>query len=285
MHSVSHIRWVAPHRFIPHTDEIRRKCKENTMALTLMPIACLRDNYAYLIHDAATGRTAVVDVPEMQPIQRALAKTGWQLSDILITHHHDDHIGGVEALRAATGAAVWGGRADAHRLPALDHAMEDGDQFSFGNETGRVIDVSGHTIGHIAFHFPESALLFTADSLMALGCGRLFEGSPAQMWDSLTKLMALPDDTLICSGHDYIKGNGAFALSVDPENTALQERLSKLDEDRAKGLPLAVAELGVEKATNPFLRASQNYLKASVGHEEFTDLEMFAHLRGLKDRF
>ena len=255
------------------------------MPLTLKPVPCLRDNYAYLIHDSDSGATAVVDVPEAEPIQRALAQAGWTLSDILITHHHDDHIGGVEALRAATGASVWGARADDHRLPALDHALEEGDIVALGSETGQVIDVPGHTIGHIAFYFPASGLAFTADSLMALGCGRLFEGSAAQMWDSLEKLMALPDETLICSGHDYIKGNGAFALSVDADNPELHDRLAKLEEQRAQGQPMAVASLGIEKATNTFLRAPQDYLKKRIGDAKFTDLEMFTLLRDMKDRF
>lgn len=255
------------------------------MPLTLKTVPCLRDNYAYLSHDAASGRTAVVDVPESAPVQRALAQTGWVLSDILITHHHDDHIAGVEALRVATGASVWGAYADRHRLPPLDHALNEGDIVELGSEKGQVIDVPGHTVGHIAFHFPKSGLAFTADSLMALGCGRLFEGSPAQMWDSLTKLMALPDETLICSGHDYIKGNGAFALSVDPDNTALKERLEKLENDRANGHPMAVARLDVEKATNPFLLATQDYLKSRNGREKYTDLEMFTYLRAFKDGF
>ncbi len=255
------------------------------MPLTLKTVPCLRDNYAYLIHDAESGRTAIVDVPEAAPVQRALAQAGWHLTDILITHHHDDHIDGVEELRAATGASVWGAQADRHRLPPLDHALDEGDVVTLGGATGHVIDVPGHTVGHIAFHFPDSGLAFTADSLMALGCGRLFEGTAAQMWDSLTKLMALPDDTLICSGHDYIKGNGAFALSVDPDNTALHDRLTKLDTDRAAGLPMAVATLRVEKATNPFLRASQDYLKRMHSKEAVNDLEMFAYLRGSKDRF
>ncbi|ATX66065.1 hydroxyacylglutathione hydrolase [Roseinatronobacter bogoriensis] len=255
------------------------------MPLTLKTVPCLRDNYAYLIHDASSGRTAVVDVPEAAPIQRALAESGWVLSDILITHHHDDHIGGVADLRAATGATVWGARADQHRLPALDHLLEEGDRVTLGNESGTVIDVPGHTVGHIAFYFPDSGLAFTADSLMALGCGRLFEGSAAQMWDSLTKLMALPEDTLMCSGHDYIKGNGAFALSVDPDNLALQTRLAELEGARAEGKPMATVSLGVEKATNPFLRASLDYLKDRSGQRAATDLEMFAYLRDLKDRF
>lgn len=255
------------------------------MALELTTIPCLADNYAYLLHDPETGRTAVVDVPDAAPIHEVLDAKGYTLSDIFITHHHDDHIGGVARLVEDTGAAVWGAKADAHRLPPLDHALAEGDVVRLGNARGVVMDVSGHTIGHIAFHFPDSKLAFTADSLMALGCGRLFEGTPAQMWDSLCKLMAMPDDTLICSGHDYSKGNAAFALHVDPENTDLTARVAQMDVDRGAGRPMAVVALGVEKATNPFLRAGQPYLKERHGREGVSDGEMFAYLRGQKDTF
>lgn len=255
------------------------------MALELTAIPCLADNYAYLLHDPETGRTGVVDVPDAAPIHDVLDAKGYSLSDIFITHHHDDHIAGVARLVEDTGAAVWGGKADAHRLPPLDHALAEGDTVTLGNARGVVMDVSGHTIGHIAFHFPDSKLAFTADSLMALGCGRLFEGTPAQMWDSLSKLMALPDDTLICSGHDYSKGNAAFALHVDPENTDLTARVAQMDADRVAGRPMAVVALGVEKATNPFLRAGQPYLKQRHGRDGVSDGEMFAWLRGQKDTF
>ncbi len=255
------------------------------MPLKMRAVPCLSDNYAYLIHDPESGRTAVIDVPEVAPVQAALAEAGWSLTDILITHHHDDHIQGVDDLRAATGAKVWGAAADAHRLPALDHALNEGDTVTLGSERGSVIDVSGHTVGHIAFLFPDSRLAFTADSLMALGCGRLFEGTPDQMWASLTKLMALPDDTLICSGHDYSKGNAAFALSVDPDNPDLTARIAQMDADRDAGKPMAVVTLGVEKATNPFLRAGQDYLKERHGMQGAEDRKVFAHLRGLKDTF
>lgn len=255
------------------------------MPFMLHSVPCLQDNYAYLLHDEKTGATAVVDVPEAAPIQAVLAQQGWQLSDILITHHHHDHIGGVEALRAATGARVWGAVADAHRLPRLDHALAEGDSVQIGAEAGRVLEVPGHTVGHIAFHFPDSKLAFTADSLMALGCGRLFEGSAEQMWDSLCKLMALPDDTLICSGHDYSKGNAAFALSVDADNPDLHARIKGFDDARAAGKPMAQASLALEKATNPFLRAGDARMKAALGMVEQSDGATFAHLRRLKDAF
>lgn len=258
---------------------------EKTMPFVLHAVPCLADNYAYLIHDPASGRTAVVDVPDAAPVQQALTAQGWTLHDILITHHHNDHIDGVQDLRAATGAAVWGARKDSHRLPPLDHALAEGDTVTIGKEQGRVLDVSGHTIGHIAFHFPDSRLAFTADSLMALGCGRLFEGTPEQMWSSLTKLMALPDDTVICSGHDYIKGNASFALSVDGDNPDLQARIAQCKMDAEDGKPMAVVPLALERQTNPFLRAADPRMKAKVGLPGASDAEVFAHLRALKDKF
>ncbi len=255
------------------------------MPLTLKAVPCLRDNYAYLLHDPESGRTAVVDVPDVAPIHEALDANGWQLSDILITHHHDDHIGGVMRLREDTGATIWGARADAHRLPPLDHALVEGDLVTLGTQTGAVIDVPGHTIGHIAFHFPDSQMAFTADSLMVLGCGRLFEGTPEQMWSSLCKLMALPDETLICSGHDYTKGNAAFALSVDPENPDLRARVVQMEADRTAQRPMAVVPLSLEKATNPFLRAHLAYFKQAQGRPTASDSESFAWLRHAKDTF
>ena len=255
------------------------------MPLTLLAVRCLSDNYAYLIHDPQSGRTGVVDVPEVAPIVDAMTARGWALSDILITHHHHDHIDGVAELQAATGATVWGARADAHRLPPLAHALAEGDPLPFGSDTAQVLDVSGHTLGHIAFYFPRSELAFTADSLMALGCGRLFEGTPAQMWDSLGKLAALPDTTRICSGHDYLAGNAAFALSVDKDNPALADRIAGLDDMRRAGQPMAIATLAQEKATNPFLRASDPDMKTRLGMTGATHAETFAELRARKDRF
>lgn len=255
------------------------------MPLELHAVPCLSDNYAYLLHDPASGRTGVVDVPEVAPIVDTMTARGWALSDIFITHHHHDHIGGVAELRDATGASVWGAAEDAHRLPALDHALSAGDTVAFGAQAARVIAVPGHTIGHIAFHFPDSSLAFTADSLMALGCGRLFEGTPAQMWDSLCKLAALPDTTHICSGHDYLAANAAFAKSVDADNPALEARMQQLDTMRRDGAPMAIASLADEKATNPFLRAADPAMKSGLGMTGATDAECFAELRARKDRF
>ncbi|PWR00850.1 hydroxyacylglutathione hydrolase [Meridianimarinicoccus roseus] len=255
------------------------------MPLTLVTIACLSDNYAYLVHDAGSGATAVVDVPDAGPVQAALEERGWALTDILLTHHHHDHVGGVETLRAATGAAVWGAAQDAHRLPPLDRPVEPGRDERFGDDTVRVIDVPGHTVGHIAYFMAPSNLLFSGDSLMALGCGRLFEGTPEQMWGSLGAMADLPEDTIVCSGHEYTKANAAFALSLGDVPDALRRRAEEVTAARAKGLATVPTRLGLEKATNPFLRASDPALKAALGMENASDVDVFARTRALKDAF
>lgn len=255
------------------------------MPLDLVTIPCLSDNYAFLIHDAASGETAVIDVPEAAPILAALRQRGWTLSQILLTHHHADHIQGVAELRAATGARVAGNAADAHRLPPLDLALQEGQTVQVGAETGTVIDVSGHTLGHIAFHFPASALVFTADSLMACGCGRLFEGTGPQMWDSLSKLARLPPETLVCSGHEYTTSNARFAMSLEPDNQALISRVAAIADARDKGQPTVPSRLSEELATNPFLRASHPQMKARLGLSEATDAAVFTEIRARKDRF
>ncbi|MBU2958377.1 hydroxyacylglutathione hydrolase [Paracoccus sp. 1_MG-2023] len=248
------------------------------MPLELVTIRCLKDNYAYLLHGPAG--TALIDAPEAAPILTELDARGWGLDMILLTHHHDDHIQGVPALVEATGAEVLGAEADARRLPPLDQQVAPGQALTVLGEPVEVIDVPGHTIGHVAFHFPESGMAFTADSLMAMGCGRLFEGTPEQMWRALRQLNGLPGDTLICSGHDYCATNGAFALSVDPDNADLRERLEALQESR---MPCAPATLAMERATNPFLRAG--HLAASLGMADAPEVEVFAQLRRMKDEF
>lgn len=255
------------------------------MPLEIIILPCLKDNYAYLLHDPASGRTACVDVPEPGPILAALEARGWSLSDILITHHHWDHIDGVEALRAATGAKVTGAAADAHRLPALDRAVAPGDLFTLGGEAVEVIDVPGHTIGHVAFYFAQTGAVFTADSLMVLGCGRLFEGSPAQMWQSLQRLAALPSHTEVYSGHDYSESNARFALTIEPDNPTLQARAADMAKARALGRPVVPARLSLELATNPFLRAHLPGIKAALGLPTASDVEAFTEIRARKDSF
>lgn len=253
------------------------------MPLELITVPCLTDNYAYLLHDSASGRTALVDAPAVAPIQAALDARGWRLSDILITHHHSDHIDGVAALRAGT--RVVGAGADARRLPPLDLTVADNDTFTLLGEPCHVIDVPGHTVGHIAFYLPASGYAFTADTLMGLGCGRLFEGSPAQMWASLTRLAALPVDTLICSGHEYTQANARFALSIDPGNPALTARVAAITALRAAGRPTIPVPLSEELATNPFLRAADPAIAATVGLPGASAADVFAEVRRRKDHF
>lgn len=237
----------------------------------LVTIPCLDDNFAYLVH--RNGKTLLIDAPEAAPILAALEQRGWGLDHILITHHHGDHIQAVPEIVAATGARVAGNQADAARLPPLDDPFLPGDRPVFGGVKVEVIDAPGHTIGHVAFHMPEAGLVFTADSLMAMGCGRLFEGSAEQMWGTLGRLAALPDETLVCSGHNYLTGNGNFAASVEPGNTAIRQRM-----EDAIASP---ASLALEKATNPFLRVP--FLREALDMKDAPDVEVFARLRKMKD--
>lgn len=255
------------------------------MALEIVTIPCRTDNYAYLLHDGVTDTTALVDAPETAPIRDALEARGWGLQDLLITHHHDDHVEGVEALREVYGCRVIGAKADEHRLPPLDYAVEDGDVFGTVGEDAHVLDVSGHTVGHVAFHFPGAQAVFTADSLMALGCGRVFEGTMPQMWESLKKLRALPDETLVYSGHEYTQKNARFALTIEPENRALISRSEAIEAARAEGRPTVPSKLSEEKATNPLLRADLPELQAAIGMEGAAPEEVFAEVRGRRDGF
>ncbi len=255
------------------------------MPLEIITVPCLQDNYAFVAHDNASGDTAVIDVPETAPIAQVLADKGWTLSHVLLTHHHWDHVDGLAALLRDHPAQVVGASADAHRLPKLDMQMAEGDSFTIGGEPVHVIDVSGHTVGHIAFHMPASKAVFTADSLMALGCGRLFEGTPAQMWQSLSKLAALPDDTIVYSGHEYTASNAAFAATIDPGNSALISRSKDIAAKRAAGMPTVPSTLRLELDTNPFLRASDPAIAAHLGMTGATPSDIFTEIRARKDRF
>jgi len=255
------------------------------MPLEIVTVPCLSDNYAYLLHDGESGATAVVDAPESGPIELALAQHGWGLDDILITHHHHDHIGGVEALRTTHGARVVGAASDARRLPRLDLAVAAGDRVEVAGERTEVLDVSGHTMGHIAFHFPETGAVFTGDSLMALGCGRLFEGDAETMWASLSRLAALPPETRVYSGHEYTVTNARFAITIEPDNADLRQRMTEVDALRAAGRPTVPSRLSEELATNPFLRAGLPAVKAAIGRPSASDAEAFAEIRARKDRF
>lgn len=255
------------------------------MPLEIVTVPCLSDNYAFLAHDATTGETALIDAPEAGPILSELDARGWRLTHVLLTHHHWDHVDGLADILDRHPAKVVGAAADAHRLPSLDMQVAEGDRFEIGGEPVEVFDVSGHTVGHVAYYMPQSHAVFTADSLMALGCGRLFEGSAEQMWASLSKLAALPDDTQVCSGHEYTQSNARFALTVDPENPALQRRAAEIDAARAAGRPTVPSSLGLEKASNPFLRTTDPAIQAHLGMVGADPAQVFAEIRARKDRF
>jgi hydroxyacylglutathione hydrolase len=255
------------------------------MPVEIVTVPCRSDNYAYLIRNQSSGKVTLVDAPAVDPIIAALEARGWGLDQIWITHHHGDHTEGVGALRTRYGARVVGHAADSARLPALDLALSEGETVSLGDTVARVIDVSGHTIGHIAFVIDAEKAAFTADSLMALGCGRVFEGTHAMMWASLGKFLAMPDDMQIYSGHNYGQANGRFALSIEPDNAALKARIDRIKAADAAGEAIVPVTMAEERATNPFLRATEPSVKASVGLAGADDAAVFAEVRRRKDAF
>jgi hydroxyacylglutathione hydrolase len=242
------------------------------MTITASPVPILKDNYAWLLRDSATGATAIVDPAEADPIIEALEKAGGRLDMILLTHHHGDHIAGVDDVRARfPGCQVVGALADQHRLPRLDQAVVEGDVVRLGEAEGQVIDTPGHTIGQINFFFPDGGVLLSGDTLFSLGCGRLIEGTAQQMFTSLAKLKALPGDTLICCGHEYTESNARFSLAVDPDNASLHDFVARVEQLRAAGQPSVPSVLADELKANPFLLAP--------------DATSFAAVRAKKDTF
>jgi hydroxyacylglutathione hydrolase len=241
------------------------------MPVTATPIPMLSDNYAWLLTESETGKIAIVDPAEAAPAIAAIEAAGGKLDTIFITHHHGDHINGVPELVARYHPRVVGNAADAHRLPKLDLAVREGDEIPFGAATATVFDTPGHTIGHIAYYFAAGFLLLPGDTLFSLGCGRLFEGSAADMFESFRKFDTLPDATLVCAGHEYTASNAKFALDKDSGNRALQTRAEEISSLRAQGKPTLPVTLGEERLTNPFLRAKT--------------AEEFGELRKAKDNF
>lgn len=254
-------------------------------SLEIVTIPCRSDNYAYLLRDTATGQTAVIDAPEATPILSALGVRGWGLDWIWLTHHHGDHVDGVPELVARHGAKVAGAAADSGRLPALDLALDIGATVALGQSMAEVIDVSGHTVNHIAFHFPGAGALFSGDSLFVLGCGRVFEGTHAMMWESLSRLALLDPATTVWCGHEYTLANLAFARSIEPDNLALAEQGARIEAQRARSEPTVPTTIGRELAANPFLRATEPALQAAVGLAGADAASVFAEVRRRKDRF
>jgi hydroxyacylglutathione hydrolase len=241
------------------------------MTVTASPVPILKDNYAWLLRDSGTGATAIVDPADANPIIEAIEKAGGRLDLILLTHHHADHIAGVDEVRARFKCPVVGAKADLHRLPKVDEAVQEGDTVRLGDATAQVIETPGHTRGQINYFFADGGVLLSGDTLFSLGCGRLIEGTAGEMFDSLHKLAALPRDTLVCCGHEYTEANARFALAVDPNNTALHEFVGKVEQLRAAGQPSVPSVLGEELKANPFLLAP--------------DVDSFAAVRAKKDRF
>ncbi len=253
--------------------------------LEVEQFACREDNFGVLVHDPKSGQTAAIDAPELQPILDALTRRGWTLTHIFTTHWHPDHVEANLDLKAQFGITITGPAVEAAKIPGIDNTVKGGDHFDFAGHRVDVIDCPGHTLGGISYSIRSQKLLFAADTLFSLGCGRLLEGTAAQMWASLSKLMALPDDTIIYCGHEYTASNAKFALSVDPDNEALVERALEVEQLRAAGKPTLPTTMGREKATNPFLRADDGYIRENLGMEKASDVEVFAEIRKRKDTF
>ena len=255
------------------------------MTVQIVTVPCLTDNYAFLIHDAASGQTALVDVPDAPPVNAELAARGWKLGTVLITHHHADHVQGLDALSGRDGVRVVGHAEDAHRLPRLDRTVRAGDVFEVCGQPCHVIEAGGHTLGHIAYHMPQAGAVFTADSLMAFGCGRVFEGTMPQMYASLQRLAALDPETLVYSGHEYTQANGRFAAALEPGNRAVAARVVSVAQMRAAGAATVPSSLAEELRTNPYLRCDDPALAAAVGLSGADPVDVFAEIRRRKDRF
>jgi hydroxyacylglutathione hydrolase len=253
--------------------------------LEILQIPVLKDNYVYLIHDGETGETAAVDPAEADPVLEALAANGWTLTHVLNTHHHGDHVGGNLELKRRTGCRIVGSERDLNRIPGIDVAVGETAVFKLGNAEVRVFDVPGHTRAHIAFWFAGADALFCGDTLFALGCGRLFEGTPEEMWRSLEKLRVLPPETKVYCAHEYTQSNARFALTVEPGNAALKERASQINELRRQNKPTVPSTLKEELATNPFLRPESEEIRSNLGMTNADSVDVFAELRRRKDMF
>ncbi|MEO1028177.1 MAG: hydroxyacylglutathione hydrolase [Pseudomonadota bacterium] len=254
------------------------------MSLEVHQFPCLSDNYGYLIHDSVSGQTAVIDTPDANKILEEAQKRGWTITTIWNTHWHPDHAGGNQAIKSATGCEIIGPAGEAEKIPGIDRKVGDGDIVTLGAYKAQVLDTPGHTLGHIIFYVPDAGLAFVGDTVFALGCGRLFEGKPAQMWDSLGKVRALPPETLLYCAHEYTQANARFAITVEPDNADLKSYVNEIDDKRSRDEWTVPTRLDRELATNPFLRADHAPLQAAMGHPG-DPVATFAEIRGRKDRF
>jgi len=246
---------------------------------------CLKDNFGVLLHDATTGATASIDAPEAPPVEAALKATGWRLTDILVTHHHGDHTGGISALKRHHHCRVTAPRREAQAIPEVDATVGEGDTVTVGSLRARVLETPGHTAGHVSYWFDNEKLAFVGDTLFSIGCGRVIEGTPAMMWQSLLKLRNLPDDTQIYCGHEYTDANIRFARTIEPGNRALVARAEVVKRQLTEGHPTIPTTLGEEKQANPFLRADVPSVAAGIGLSGKPAAEVFAEIRARKNRF
>jgi hydroxyacylglutathione hydrolase len=255
------------------------------MSLKIEQFPCREDNFGVLIHDPVSNLTASIDAPDAAAIRDKLEETGWKLDRILTTHHHQDHVEGNLALKEEFGCSITGPAGEADRIPGIDDAVKGTDTFIFGGWQVRVIDTPGHTLGHISYWIPEAAVVFVADTLFALGCGRVFEGTPEMMWESLEKLHALPDQTTVYCGHEYTEANARFAVTIEPDNQELQQRFEEIKRLRADGKATLPTTIGLEKRTNPFLRVNERSVRSHIDMENAAPAQVFAEIRKRKDNF
>jgi hydroxyacylglutathione hydrolase len=255
------------------------------MTLIIDQFPCREDNYGVLIHDTESGLTASIDAPEFDPIKHKLAERGWKLDQILVTHHHVDHVEAILPLKQAYGCTVIGPAGEADKIPGIDRAVKEGDSLRFGAYDVEVIETPGHTLGHISYYIPGAKVAFVADTLFALGCGRVFEGTFPMMWNSLEKLMALPDETVVYCGHEYTKSNARFALTIEPANGALIIRAREIDALRSEGKPTLPTSIGLERRTNPFVRVDEPAVRDLLEMPDASRAEVFGAIRTRKDNF
>jgi hydroxyacylglutathione hydrolase len=253
-------------------------------SLDIHQFPCLSDNFGVLIHDPETAVTASIDAPDAEQVAAALHEKGWRLTHILVTHHHADHTGGNLELKGETHCTIIGPRAEQARVPGLDQAVAEGDSLRFGGFDVRVLDTPGHTAGHITYWLPEAGVAFVGDTLFALGCGRVIEGNHRMMWTSLQKLMRLPPHTSLYCGHEYTQANAKFALTIEPENDALQKRAKEVNDLRAAGKATLPTRVDLELATNPFLRPDSPAIQKRLGMVGRPEWEIFGEIRERKNR-
>ena len=254
-------------------------------SLEIAVFMCRSDNYGILVHDPDTGKTVSIDAPDGEKVIAETEKRGWSITDLFCTHHHHDHVEGNLLLKKRYGCRIVGPGQEAVAIPGLDLAVVSGAPLEFSGRKVEIIDTPGHTAGHICYYFADDKLLFSADTLFAMGCGRFFECPASDMWPSLCKLIALPDDTHVYFGHEYTLANAQFARSIEPGNQVLKERAEAVATLRHSGKFTIPTTIGLEKKTNPFLRVNEPAVRQKLGMESARDVDVLAEIRRLKDLF